>query len=246
MTDRSSAKPNRLLLAGGIVAGVLLSLTIWVWMFGQVRGEEFNPYTWDLREFNYTEVPGLRMQVRKVRRTAKGSNVVLAIKNGAWFPASTSPSRWDLVSGARTAVPQLGDAAILTKYFDARDASRNFYWEAWTTAHPLLAAELWPVVVWLARQELYVVVPDMMELARGKQASQAATLRSELDATLVSRLADVAKMLEQQGDAERAAKVRQWAEATQWRVAEGSRPSATAEAATPEAELPSADASSGS
>ena len=131
-----------------IVFGGLLSTLI----FGWVNGEEFSPQTFQVRGFEYLQVPLLRVQVLGVERTApRAANANL----GQWIPADAAPPRWDLVRGVSGHQPgPAGDAAILLAYIDSSQGG-SAPWDAWNRAHPKLAAEFWPLVAQVARENAY-------------------------------------------------------------------------------------------
>ena len=59
-----------------------------------------------------------------------------------------------------------GDAQILCRYLDVDGDGGIKLWLQWSQQHPAAARVLWPSVARVARQELYVFVPDLFALAR--------------------------------------------------------------------------------
>lgn len=176
-------------------------------MFGHVVGEEFCADTFCRRSFHYVEIPLLHIQVWPISRSdaTKSLERVLQAKRYVPAPSGAEP-RWDLVRSARlgTATVQ-GDAAILGAYLDAVDDDDERYWEIWTNAHPELAQVLWPTVARVAHQQLYIFIPELMDLARS--VADAEMLRREIARVLTRHYARLADVHLQLGDPETAAEL---------------------------------------
>ncbi len=99
--------------------------------------------------------------------------------------------RWDLVVARRGGrVTAVGDAGILCQYLDARTASGDLYWLAWTRNHQRLAKVTWTAVDQLARQQMYVFVPEVLERARN--ATDPSRLEAEIARSLADRFLELA------------------------------------------------------
>jgi tetratricopeptide (TPR) repeat protein len=100
-------------------------------------------------------------------------------------------NRWDLIVAQRGLVAESdrvlsqGEARILSEYLDAEDAKGKRIWLDWSKNHPSLAKVVWPAVAQVARQELYLFVPELLILARN--ATDAAQLQSEIDQLLADK-----------------------------------------------------------
>jgi len=98
-------------------------------------------------------------------------------KDGAADKVATKniPSRWDLVETRRAgAAPWAGDAKILCDALDTRNHRYDSFWEVWTTKHPAAAKVLWPMVARTAQSRLYILIPDLLDIAaKQKEESKA-------------------------------------------------------------------------
>jgi tetratricopeptide (TPR) repeat protein len=93
---------------------------------------------------------------------------------------------------------QEGDARVLCQYLDAStdDEEGKSTWSAWTTENEPLARVLWPEVARLARGDLYLLIPPLMQAATA--ARDAVALRRDLNGLLArsyERLADTEREL---------------------------------------------------
>jgi hypothetical protein len=180
--------------------GLSVVVLIATFLFGQHGGEEFCPDTFTRRSFYYFQIPLLGLQVTPILRddtTNSLENYLLAHKLVP--PNSTDNPRWDLVM-ARSAGSRLvrGDAEILCSYLDATNDNQNLYWQRWSNTHSEAAKVLWPLVAQLARQQLYLFVPELFELADGESDPEA--LAKELNQSLTRQYLRLAKIQEQLGN----------------------------------------------
>ncbi len=168
-------------------AGVLMVGVIVTFAFGGVQGEEFSPDTFTRRRYEYYEVPLFRVQVGPISRVSNSGPVEQTIVGQNYVQAQNSQKpRWDLVweNGVDPKSNEC-DARILCAYLDAADGDGNLIWLGWTSDNSALAKVLWPAVAKVARQGLYVFVPDLMEQA--STARDAIGLRKQIDETLAEK-----------------------------------------------------------
>jgi len=165
--------------------------------FGSVHGIEFCPQTFERRSYSFYEIPWLGIQVRGVRHADLTGPVEKHLKQNKLLPTPPkSPFTWHIVAGMRGASPlQTGDAQILVRYLDARDAEEKHVWLDWSQKHPQAAAILWPAIARLSRDELYIFVPEFIDLA--KHSPTPAALQQQVDARLVERLYQIAQRYQQ-------------------------------------------------
>lgn len=191
------------------VLGVGCLLSLMVWWFGSVSGEEFSADTFQTREFKYYEVPILGVQVSPIWRTAstrdaalfltqnnlvtpppiqpdpvdtpdsssaKKSDAADSVKNDSSAQGSAGSAkaayqaaasvRWDVVWVQRGSQARRdADAALLDHQLGLRNGN-VVYWKQWSQDHPELAGVLWPRIAKLARRELYVLIPGLIERIR--------------------------------------------------------------------------------
>ncbi len=185
-------------IAGLFIGAILLFFTVWI--FGHVRGEEFSPDTFEVRSFSYYRIPLTEIQVKAVRHHTFGSALRDHLIRKNLLPKSANDTpRWDLVYRqnlwSREAI--LGDAQFLVDFLpDFRDGWDD-EWLTWTQDHPDLAAILWPAVAELARTNLYIFVPDLLELA--EVAEQPDDLERQIDQTLAEQYYQVAEIHRKEG-----------------------------------------------
>ncbi|MEX0824972.1 MAG: hypothetical protein WD119_02335 [Pirellulaceae bacterium] len=156
-----------MLLVGAIASTILILFVGGViLMQGRVHGTEFSPTHFQTRSFSFHEIPLLHLQLTPIRRSAAtaAASSYLRANNLIRVPPGTS-TQWHLVRITRGMGPATpADSHILVKYLNL-DRSQSAYWKQWSVDHPELAKALWPRIQRLAQRELYVLMPDLFELA---------------------------------------------------------------------------------
>lgn len=191
--------------------GLSLAVLIATVLFGQHAGEEFCPDTFARRSFFYLQIPLLGLQVTPIFRddTTKAlENYLIA---GQFVTRNvTGKPRWDLVTalsaGARVVS---GDAHILCSYLDMADENNRLIWQRWSDEHPEAAKVLWPRVAQLARRQLYLLLPELFELADSDADPQ--TLGTKLDRSLARQYQQLAEIHDRLGHRDTAAELRNYA-----------------------------------
>ena len=188
-----------------------------VMMFGQVSGEEFSPQKFRIRSFSYVQIPFVRLQVwpvsfvnatgvddalaNHIRRTTRSNNLMAKVRS--------APQRWDIMTmhqvGSKT---YRGDASILTNYLRQPGATGMETWLDWSKANPKLAAELWGIVAQLANEDLYPIIPDVLEAARRLDGSG---FKLQLRKIVDQECQKFAKAYVEAGDTQRATQVKEFA-----------------------------------
>jgi hypothetical protein len=174
------------------VVGVISLATLW---FGAVHGVELNPYTLARRSYFFYEIPLIRWQIRGIKREEVTSVLADELERDKYVPpAKTAPNVWHLVTGSRgVRGPTIGDADILVRYLEAKDAKDVLIWYTWSEQHPKLAKILWPAVSRLAQEEEYVHVPELFDIAAG--ATDPVALQASLNRKLAERLLELSQRL---------------------------------------------------
>ncbi len=188
--------------------GLLLLFALTVLMFGHVGGEEFSPQRFSRRSFSYYQIPLLRIQIWPVR-VAKISNKASSDlakylrTNKLLGNSNGQPPRWDLVSMIQIGGGSYrGDALVLTSYLQQPGATGTESWLSWSKNNPKLAQELWPVVARMARENMYVTIPNLFEAARLAESKE--QLAAEIRRVVVSELSQFADAERKRGDVARA------------------------------------------
>lgn len=199
-TKRRSPKAAVLVrVVFGLLGLAVLSLfgVVLTAMFGGVHGVEFCPQTFERRSYSFYEIPWIGIQVRGVRHNDLTGPVEKHLRSSKLIPVAQQDSRtWHIVIGMRgTSRPQTGDAEILCRYFDACDAEEQHVWLDWSKKHPQMASSLWPAIAQLSREDLYVYVPELIELAKNSQDS--VRFQQQLNMRLAEQFYRVAQRCQQ-------------------------------------------------
>jgi len=202
---RVNSSPRRALYSLAFIVGSILLIatiiayaTLW---FGNVEGVEFAADAFLRRKFDYYEIPLIRVQVSGIERsdsTGPVENYLLGQKLVRLrTPAASAPRRWDLVNARQNSVQRaFGEAGILCRYLDMRDADGAHIWLTWSKDHPELARILWPEVQNVAEKQLYFLIPELFQRAR--KADDAKRFQTEIKQFLADRflwLADIEQEL---------------------------------------------------
>jgi hypothetical protein len=178
--------------------GAVLVLFVATVMFGFHSGEEFAPDTFARRTFYFYEIPLLGIQVTPIVRDDTTNTLERDLRQ---YTSSPGPSdtRWDLVFANAPGAPAFrGDAAILCDYLDMADEKGALVWKKWSDQHPELAKVLWPLVVRVAGQQLYIFLPELLDLARSESDPKA--LSGELRAALARQYRQLAEIQQDLGE----------------------------------------------
>ena len=132
---------------------------------GRVSGVEFSPTHFQIREFHFYEIPLVHLQITPLRRTALSSDTAVHVNQKFLTVPPSKPDRWDLVRLTRGGIPRDDDAALLVDLLQT-ERKGNETWHRWSLDYPAAAAATWPQIAALARQGLYVVIPDVLAVAR--------------------------------------------------------------------------------
>ncbi len=185
---------------------------------GFVSGSEFSPTHFQKRDFQFYEIPLLRLQITPIVRSSSTTPTATYLRQKNLIPIVTgAPEVWHLVwisrgfTGAKPA-----DAQMLTDQLELA-GSGDPYWKKWSVDHPSKAQTLWPVVQRLAERELYVLIPRLLEIAQietaaatadtGKSSAKrtrpddasAADLKAAIDAYLPTQYSTLVEDLRQAG-----------------------------------------------
>ncbi len=203
--DRAGrAKRPRWLLWVTALLGVLAIVYLTTHFLGHVHGEEFSPTTFERRSFAYYQIPLLRIQVTPVVRQVTTNDLESIVRQEILVSqTSKGAPRWDLVR-AHQAGRQVfaGDAHILCTYLDTRTSTGGLIWQQWTEENGELARILWAEVQELAEYGLYLLVPDLFELA--ENTGEADVFQQAVDRRLADRYDQLAAVERELGNPRRA------------------------------------------
>jgi hypothetical protein len=163
---RSVRWAQRILIVAVVTLGSLAAMLIAVASYGGLAGEEFSPDAFKRRSFFTYQIPVVRFQISPVSRTDCTNPLESYLSTSRLVPPSARGfSRWDLVTSISGSRRWTGEASILCNYLDQQDEKNNYVWLDWSKENPQLARSLWPRIAEVARRQLYLLVPDLMQLA---------------------------------------------------------------------------------
>ncbi len=146
---------------------------VFIWLFGTVRGQEFSPNRFVRRDFSYCQIPFFGKQITPVSfsKPWRGTTALEThLRTSGYLSSVRSKAvRWDIITISEPGRPNdKGDAEILTKYLDQPGAVGGESWLDWSKnkQHAEIAATFWPLVAELAYHELYILLPDVFDMAR--------------------------------------------------------------------------------
>ncbi len=159
-----------------ILSAVIVSILIFflVRTQGFVKGREFSPDTFAMRDFQFYEIPLIHLQVTPIRRASSTTDTAIFLRQKSLIQGPANPSNppdglnpaWHLVylsRGITGSTP--ADAMLLTDVLELHQSSTG-YWQKWSTDHGPEAKEFWPIIQRLAQRELYLLMPPLFELAQ--------------------------------------------------------------------------------
>jgi hypothetical protein len=188
-----------LLLVGAIGFSIMLVMS-----FGRCTGEEFSASDFSRRDFYYFRIPLIKLQVTPIIRRAKTSLLVKHLQNKRLIPKNGQ--NWELASlNAGADQPYIANELILCRYLDQRNDDYDLRWLDWSQKNPKLARVFWPVIFRIANEDLYLLVPDLFQLAR--YAKDPVQLDAELRKLIIREAARIAEGELQLAHYDRAAQI---------------------------------------
>jgi hypothetical protein len=146
---------------------ILIGISVLVlFAFGRAQGEEFSPDDFSRRSFEYVRLPGLNWVVRGIEYQDLTGDIEKSLQTSGWI--STTPAKtWHLCREAQAVQPPECDARFLVDMLQKKSRSHEhlFYWDEWNEEYPELAKVFWPLIARMARDELYLPIPEIMQLA---------------------------------------------------------------------------------
>lgn len=180
---------------------IVLFLSGIVFFFGQVEGREFAPSHFEIRRFSFIEIPLLRLQITPIRRFSESSVLQSYLNTSSLITRPPGqPTAWHLVELSRFGVStQPADAKLLTDFLKipyfgfamrrGAAAQSDLYWHQWSIGHPEHAAVLWPQIQKLADRELYLLIPDVFQIADAAVTDATSVRPASASGTTIARAA---------------------------------------------------------
>ncbi len=175
-----------------------------------VSGREFSPDDFSVRRFSYRRSP-LSGAIR-----SKRNNEILdyycdsIAADGHIKIVNSTPQKWDLCAEDM----QFGNK--LSAEFDARFLTHflNHNANQWNTAYPELAALLWPEVATMAREGLYLYLPEILLVAIPDEYNDGDDRSiEEFKSQIQTKFADAYRLAAKVAKANGDAKASQWLKA---------------------------------
>jgi tetratricopeptide (TPR) repeat protein len=134
---------------------------------GSHVGEEFSAEDFTSRRFSYEVFPVTGWVMRGIEYDNTTPEVCELIVADKLIIPSGKPPRWDLIGNPFSQQPGSDcDARLLVDYLNLKDSDSRSVFVKWNEDFPKCAKVFWPVVAQLARDEMYLAAPDIMEFAR--------------------------------------------------------------------------------
>jgi hypothetical protein len=167
------------------ISALLLTLLLFIVIRtqGHVTGQEFSPTHFQQRDFSFYEIPLIHVQITPINRSGSTPTSAMYLRqNSLVRPFTGPPQVWHLVSISRGLTGRTpADPQLLLDQLNL-EHSGDSYWRKWSIDHANRAKVLWPVVQKLAQRELYILLPELFELAQLDLKPQ--QLRSKIDQIL--------------------------------------------------------------
>jgi hypothetical protein len=203
----NSRKRGAFLVALASLLVLVAFLGLATWLQGGVQGEEFAPSHFVIRTFSFHEIPLVRLQVTPIRRTDKVNPLTNLLRSRSLVQVPAGPpDPWHLAKLHRgIASPVLADAEILTSILSLGHDGATLYWQRWSDQHGEAAARFWPIIQKLAERELYVILPELFEIAESETDPDA--LQEAIERRLRAAYVELAHDLQDAGYSDMAAGV---------------------------------------
>ena len=140
--------------------------------FGERSGVEFSPDDFSFRSFKYNKLPLINYTRRGIEyspiQSATSANADTLVKDDLIRATGRVPKRWHLTSetGGKfwsDGIPTACDARFLTDYFYLTNDDGKVSIMQWTDDNPKSAKIYWPLIAEMARHDLYLPIPGLME-----------------------------------------------------------------------------------
>lgn len=175
---------------------------------GQMFGEEFSPDDFSSRSFSYNHVPWLNMTITGTEYEDCTGVLAQELRRDGWIPTSShSPQRWHLVSDIHQ--PESSpdyDARFLLDFLKLPAV-----WSTFNQEQPDKAKVFWPAVAHLARNEMYVYVPSIMQLGLSHGEHSLETFTKELNRRVAKAYVARARVAAEEKDWKSVADDTKWA-----------------------------------
>ena len=150
---------------------MLLVVFAIAWGTGNRSGEEFSPDDFSRRRYTYNKDPIFGFVFSGIKYTSSSPQIdKQLVIDGFVKPTNGKNKTWMLLRDSRSVLtnnrlPQDCDARFLTKYLDKTNEDYDNFWMVWNAEYPKTAKVFWPVIAKMAREDMYIKIPDVMDFA---------------------------------------------------------------------------------
>lgn len=197
MAQTTSRAPFYLKIA--LVSLVLITPIVLLVIFGmgQTSGEEFSPDDFSRRSFSYNRVPYFEWTlIGKQYIDVTPTLEQMLVDEGLITTTKNNPQVWHLYRDSGTSFGEVKspdcDANLLISYLDLLTPEGELLWELWNKKYPESAKVFWPIVAELARDEMYLAMPDIMRLALSIDDDKPKLFAEQLDLAVGAAYVDLA------------------------------------------------------
>ena len=187
--------PQILITSALLVVGGLVS----IFMFGIVTGTEFCPQTFEVRRFQYLQLPIVGVQVFGIDRVDETPSLCSTLTTRGYVLEQKGKKTWDLIETSEGPETVEADAKILTSYLGVGFFGETIETEKWTQKNADLAKVFWPAVADLARANVYFLMPELFDLRHEGQTED--ELTASIDDLFSTRLTELGTLQQKLGNA---------------------------------------------
>lgn len=180
-----------ILLVAGLFALAAIPIgMLLLFAYGTVRGSEFSPDDFTRRQFAYHQIPWLNWTVSGIEYTDITQELEQTLATDRLIRRRILPKgqkkTWHLFYDSAVPDSHACDARFLTTYLDFSDwdsttATSTPFWLTWNEKFPRSAKIFWPTVADLARNEMYLTLPDVMRFALNTAEDQPKSFQDDLN-----------------------------------------------------------------
>ena len=180
-----------ILLVAGLffLAAIPIGLLV-LFVYGSVRGSEFSPDDFTRRHFSYQQIPWLNLTISGIEYSDTTPELEQTLITDRLINrkklAKGIKKTWHLYNDSAVPDSHACDARFLTAYLDFTDwdsktATSTPFWLKWNEKFPQSAKIFWPTIADLARNEMYLSIPDVMRFALNIVEDQPKSFQSDLN-----------------------------------------------------------------
>jgi len=168
---------------------MFFSLLVWI-NASHHKGVEFSPDDFSSRSFEYYQDPLSGMLFRGRTYSSTYNNHPDLVITNLISPLKITPKTWHLVSensNLSQVISHDCDARFLYDLMNLLTEDLDSFWDDWNNNYPDHAKIFWPLIAEMARDELYLTIPEIMSVASEKSAT---AKLDDFEAELTQMVAD--------------------------------------------------------